>query len=61
MLLRFEAEGTVVAELDRVLRLDDQVLRHLVVIDEEWEERNREAMAKRRQQMSHDGAAENQE
>ena len=61
MLLRFNAEGTVVTEIDRYLRLDDQVLRHLVVIDEEWEERNRAAMAKRRQQMSSDDGAENQD
>jgi small subunit ribosomal protein S6 len=49
MLLRFRSRGTSVAELDRALRLDDQVLRHLIVVDEKWEERNRAAMAKRRQ------------
>ena len=49
MLLRFRGQGTAVAEIDRALRLDDQVLRHLVVVDENWEERNRAAMAKRRQ------------
>ena len=37
MLLRFESEGPAVAEIDRYLRQDDQVLRHLVVVDEEWE------------------------
>jgi small subunit ribosomal protein S6 len=56
MFLKFNAKGTVVADLDKFLRLDDQVLRHLVVVDEEWEERNRVAMAKRRQAQS--GGAE---
>ena len=58
MLLRFESQGTVVSEIDRYLRLDDKVLRHLVVVDEEWEERNRVAMAKRRQQRSDEDSAE---
>jgi small subunit ribosomal protein S6 len=49
MFLKFKSKGTAVAELDRFLRLDDQVLRHLIVVDEEWEERNRVSMAKRRQ------------
>jgi len=49
MFLKFKSEGTVVAELDRALRLDEHVLRHLVVVDDEWEERNRVSMAKRRQ------------
>jgi small subunit ribosomal protein S6 len=49
MLLRFRSEGTAVAEIDRFLRLDDMILRHLVVVDEDWEEKNRVAMAKRRQ------------
>lgn len=61
MLLRFTSEGTAVAEIDRFLRLDDQVLRHLVVVDEEWEERNRAAMAKRRLQMADEEAGDNQE
>jgi small subunit ribosomal protein S6 len=54
MLLGFRGEGTAVAEIDKSLRLDDRVLRHLVVRDEEWEERNRVAMAKRRQKRSGD-------
>ena len=58
MLLRFESQGTAVTEIDRYLRLDDKVLRHLVVVDEEWEERNRAAMAKRRQQRSDEDSAE---
>ena len=61
MLLRFQSEGTAVAQIDRFLRQDDQVLRHLVVVDEEWEERNRVALAKRRQQMADEEAADNQE
>ncbi len=61
MLLRFASQGAAVAEIDRYLRLDDQVLRHLVVVDEEWEERNRAALAKRRQQMVDEDAADNQE
>ena len=61
MLLRFESEGTAVSAVDKFLRLDDQVLRHLVVRDEEWEERNRAAMAKRRQQMADDDSSDNQE
>ena len=61
MLLRFESEGPAVAEIDKYLRLDDQVLRHLVVVDEEWEERNRVALAKRRQQMGDEDSSDNQE
>jgi len=61
MLLRFQSEGAAVAQIDRFLRQDDQVLRHLVVVDEEWEERNRVALAKRRQQMADEEAADNQE
>ena len=49
MFLRFQSEGGAINELDKFLRLDDQVLRHLIVVDEEWEERNRQAQAKRRQ------------
>ena len=56
MFLRFKSEGTVVADLDKFLRLDDQVLRHLIVVDEEWDERNRRAMAKRRQNQQQETA-----
>jgi len=48
MFMKFRAEGTVVKVLDREFRLDDLVLRHLVVRDEEWAERNRAARAKQR-------------
>jgi len=61
MLMRFESEGSAVAEVDKFLRLDDQVMRHLVVVDEEWEERNRAAMAKRRQQAADEEISDNQE
>ncbi len=57
MFLRFKSQGTAVAELDRFLRLDDKVLRHLVVVDEEWEERNRVSMAKRRQNRTEESAS----
>jgi len=57
MFLQFRSNGTACAELDRFLRLDDQVLRHLVVVDEEWEERNRVAMAKRREKRAGGGNA----
>jgi len=59
MFLKFKSEGTVVPELDRALRLDEHILRYLVVVDDEWEERNRVSMAKRRQDHSESaGAAE---
>ncbi len=59
MFLKFKSEGTVVPELDRALRLDEHILRYLVVVDDEWEERNRVSMAKRRQDNSESaGAAE---
>ena len=59
MFLRFKSEGTAVNDLDKFLRLDDKVLRHLIVVDEEWEERNRVAMAKRRKaQAEHAEASE---
>ena len=61
MLLRFESEATAVSDIDKFLRLDDQVLRHLVVVDEQWEERNRVALAKRRQQMGDEDSSDNQE
>ena len=56
MFLRFKSEGTAVADLDRFLRLDDQVLRHLIVVDEEWDDRNRAAMAKRREDRPQESA-----
>lgn len=45
--LKFTAERGLVVEADRDMRLDDRVLRHLIVVDEEWAERNRLAQAKR--------------
>ncbi len=46
MLLRFNAEESAPKTLDRQFRMDDKVLRHLVVVDEEWTERNRAAREK---------------
>ncbi len=57
MFLKFTSNGAAVAELDRFLRMDDHVLRHLVVVDEEWEERNRKSMAKRREKAARAGKA----
>ena len=42
-----DAHAPFVAEADRDMRLDDKVLRHLIVVDEEWAEQNRKAQAKR--------------
>ena len=56
MFLKFKSEGAAVADLDKFLRLDDQVLRHLIVVDEEWDERNRVAIAKRRKNQSKEAA-----
>lgn len=47
MFLKFRSDGEAISELDKQFRLDDQVLRHLIVVDEEWEDRNRAARAKR--------------
>lgn len=41
--IRMNASPAVVAELNRVLRFDEQVLRTLIVVDEDWEARNQEA------------------
>ena len=49
MHLRFRCDGQAIARLDTELRLDHLVLRHLIVQDEEWRERN-EAHRARRQQ-----------
>ncbi len=57
MFLKFRSKGTACNDLDKFLRLDDQVLRHLVVVDDEWEERNRAAIAKRREAHSEKTAA----
>jgi len=57
MFLKFRSQGTACTDLDKFLRLDDQVLRHLVVVDDEWDERNRVAIAKRRQKAAASGAA----
>ncbi len=48
MHLRFRCDGTVVEEMDNEFRLDHKVLRHLVVVDEEWKERNAASRTRRR-------------
>ena len=45
--VKFTADNTLVVEADRDLRLDEKVLRHLIVVDEEWAEQNRISQAKR--------------
>ena len=41
--MRMQATPAIVAELNRILRFDEQVLRTLIVLDEEWDARNLEA------------------
>ncbi len=48
MHLRFRSEGSAIDKMDKEFRLDHKVLRHLVVVDEEWKERNEANKAKRR-------------
>ena len=64
-LLKFTADTGLVDEADRDLRLDDHVLRHLIVVDEEWAEQNRAAQAKRGKPAENaenaENAAENRE
>jgi small subunit ribosomal protein S6 len=47
-LFGFTADNSLVSEADRDMRLDDKVIRHLIVRDERWAERNRAAQSKRR-------------
>jgi len=44
---KFTGDEGLVDEADRDMRLDDRVIRHLIVRDEEWTERNRAAQIKR--------------
>lgn len=48
MHLRFTAGGDAIDKLDNDFRLDHKILRHLVVVDEEWKERNEASRARRR-------------
>jgi len=57
-LYHFTADNTLVVEADRDFRLEDKVLRHLIVVDEEWEERNRAALAKRAEQREREDASD---
>ncbi len=50
MHLRFRCDGQAIAKLDTELRLDHMVLRHLIVQDEEWRERNEAHRARRQAQ-----------
>ncbi|HKK70565.1 MAG TPA: 30S ribosomal protein S6 [Candidatus Krumholzibacteria bacterium] len=59
-LLKFTADNSLVVAADRDLRLDDKVLRHLIVVDEQWAERNRASQAKRGK-LSAEGAGEEEE
>lgn len=59
-LIKFTADNTLVVEADRDLRLDDKVLRHLIVVDEEWAERNRVSQAKRGKVMNEGGEGEDE-
>ena len=59
-LLKFTADNSLVVVADRDLRLDDKVLRHLIVVDEEWAEQNRASQAKRGK-LSVEGTGEEEE
>jgi small subunit ribosomal protein S6 len=48
MHLMFKSATDAIAKLDNEFRLDHKVLRHLIVVDEEWKERNAASMARRR-------------
>lgn len=48
MHLRFTAAGDAIAKMDTEFRLDHKILRHLIVVDEMWKERNEANQAKRR-------------
>ncbi len=51
MHLRFRCDGTAIDKMDNEFRLDHRVLRHLVVVDEEWKERNEANRSKKRAAM----------
>lgn len=48
MHLMFKSEAGAIAKLDNEFRLDHKVLRHIIVIDDEWKARNEASMARRR-------------
>lgn len=60
-LIKFTADNSLVVEADRDLRLDEKVLRHLVVVDEDWAERNRASQAKRGKQVAEGGSTDEEE
>ena len=43
LFMRLQATPAIISELNRILRFDEQVLRTLIVQDEEWEAKNLEA------------------
>ena len=47
MHLLFKAEGSAIDVMDNEFRLDHKVLRHLIVLDEEWQARNAANRARR--------------
>jgi small subunit ribosomal protein S6 len=53
---KFTADNTLVPEADRDMRLDDKVIRHLIVLDEEWADQNRVAQAKRNKDVAEEEA-----
>lgn len=44
MHLRFRSGGEAIGPLDTEFRLDHKILRHLIVVDEDWKERNEASM-----------------
>jgi small subunit ribosomal protein S6 len=52
MHLRFRCGGDAIAPMDTEFRLDHKILRHLIVVDEEWKERNEVSMAEKRRVVS---------
>jgi small subunit ribosomal protein S6 len=48
MHIRFSTGGDAIRKMDTEFRLDHKILRHLIVVDEQWKERNEANQAKRR-------------
>jgi small subunit ribosomal protein S6 len=43
LFVKMKASSAVLEELNRMLKFDEDVVRKLIVLDEEWERRNEEA------------------
>ncbi len=56
--IKFTADNSLVDAADRDMRLEEKVLRHLIVVDEEWADRNRAAQAKRKRVATEDESEE---